>query len=353
MTDEHECSWFTSSVGPICSQGAGPRSELLVLHLEQNGLRGTLPAEVALLESLVELRIVGNQIIGNIPSQWSRLVNLKVLELRDNMLAGGSLPSSLVSLKLLEVIDLSENRLGGTLPVWFADFPQLVFLYLGGNGFTNSLPPEWSSLTLLRILSLGGNRLTGGIPQSYGEGLVELRELQLGSNLIDEWNPPAWQFQRLEVLDLGDNLLHRAIPVTLYDLGTLIYLNLADNVISGELLDNVGFLSALEDLNLSHNHLVGEIPSELGDGALGMRTLQLQGNEFSGALPGSFRRFRRLELLRVDDNLLDRVDNVCRGIEDTLIEFYADCVTETGLKCPCCTHCCDKNGLCSEKKRNL
>eukprot|EP00977_Amphora_coffeiformis_P011385 scaffold2753_cov154-Amphora_coffeaeformis.AAC.8 len=348
MTDEHECSWYTSSMGQICSQDTEPRSELLILHLEQNGLRGTLPAEVALLENLVELRIVGNQIIGSVPPQWSRLINLKVLELRDNMLAGGNLPSSLASLKLLEVLDLSENRLGGNLPVWVAELAQLVFLFLGGNGFVGPLPPEWSSLERLRILSLPNNRLTGEVPQSYGEGLVELRELHLGTNFINEWNPPAWQFRRLEVLDLSENRLDRAIPATLYDLGTLVYLNLADNAITGELWDNVGFLWALEDLNLSHNRLVGEIPIELGDGARGIRALQLQSNGFSGALPGSFRRFRRIELLRVDDTPLDRVDNVCRGIEDTLIEFYSDCATETGLSCPCCTHCCNENGICTE-----
>ena len=110
LTDEHECFWFTSSVGSVCN---GKTQSLEVLHIEQNQMRGMLPAEIALLTDLVEIRFISNQIFGSIPGEWAGLPNLRVLELRDNMLAGGSIPEGLSALKQLETLDLSDNRLGG------------------------------------------------------------------------------------------------------------------------------------------------------------------------------------------------------------------------------------------------
>lgn len=342
LTDENECTWYTSSVNDVCT----PENRMNILHLEQNGLNGTLPSEVGLLSELTDIRLEANEISGNLPAQLSRLTNLRLLVLRENMLEGG-VPSDFRALVQLQVLDLAENRLNGILPDFMSDMSQLRFLILSRNKFTGALPPLWSRLRDLRVLSVESNLLTGGVPTSYGQELSQLRELGLSSNLLDVWNGPTWRFPRLRLLALNSNELGGGIPSTLFGMDTLTSLNLANNLIGGELDPNIGNLFALEDLDLSLNQFSGEVPDGLGD-LQELRSLMLQSNRFTGNLPGGLRRLRQIERLRVDGNLLSEVDGVCRGIEDTLIDFYADCAPESDLICACCTHCCDEAAICNE-----
>ena len=350
LTTAHECTWFSSSLQAPCG-GDGPANDTVrILHLEQNNLQGFLPAEVALLTGLAEIRLVGNSVRGLVPQEWTQLLDLRVLELRDNELDGEINFEGLSAWSQLQILDLSENRIRGPLPVSFAELgSSLNSLLLGFNEFSGPLPPSWSGLGNLRVLSLEENNLTGGIPSTYG-GLLELRELHVGSNFLDDWNPSAWQFLSLEVLDLRSNQLGvgGTIPESLYTMQSVQIVRLSNNNITQGLPDLIGSLVRLSELDLSDNLFEGELPRTLGDNLQELRILKLQQNSFTGEVPRSVERLRRLELLRLDGNNFLVVDNVCRGIEDTLIEFYADCAGDSGLSCPCCTHCCDGESLCFE-----
>jgi Leucine-rich repeat (LRR) protein len=342
LSDEDECTWFTSSASQVCN----PQGRLQVLHLDENGLAGTLPPEVGLLTDLVGIRLVGNALLGTIPVLWARLVNLQVLELRENLLVG-PLPIELAAWTQLETLDLAVNRLEGNLPEVVADWPLLTFLLLGGNGFVGELPESWSLLSRLRVLSVEGNQLTGGVPVAYGGGMPQLRELLLSDNNLQDWSPEAWNFGFLERLDMSLNSFQQPLPAELFSLISLISLNLAGNAINGTLDERLADLDALEDIDLSGNQFEGVIPNALGD-IRNILSLQLQDNRFTGELPNAFGRFRRIEQLRVDGNLLEMVENVCRWLEDTLLTFYADCSGSDSLDCACCTHCCTDEDACVE-----
>ena len=61
-------------------------------------------------------------------------------------------------------MDLSGNQLSGEIPTEFGDFTDLERLDLSGNQLSGEIPPELGDLTKLTRLSLSGNQFKGCIP---------------------------------------------------------------------------------------------------------------------------------------------------------------------------------------------
>jgi hypothetical protein len=59
--------------------------------------------------------VSGNNMDGSLPSLWSRLTNLQLLDVANNQLSG-TLPSTYVSMQQIVVMDISDNNLNGTIP---------------------------------------------------------------------------------------------------------------------------------------------------------------------------------------------------------------------------------------------
>ena len=87
------------------------------------------------------------------------------LSLRNNGLIG-SIPAELTDLTYLQTLDLSQNQLMGPIPAGLANLTGLTILDLGYNKLTGSIPPELGNLTNLHVLGLYGNVLLGTIPSS-------------------------------------------------------------------------------------------------------------------------------------------------------------------------------------------
>ncbi|KAJ3411440.1 hypothetical protein HDV05_002175 [Chytridiales sp. JEL 0842] len=92
-------------------------------------------------------------------NQDSRVVcntNNRVIELNlSSQRLDGSIPTSLSDLTSLEVLDLSGNRLTGTIPGNLAGLRELRVLNLSNNELVGTIPPNLSG-----ELILGGNCLT-------------------------------------------------------------------------------------------------------------------------------------------------------------------------------------------------
>ena len=84
-----ECSW----IGVTCSGNTA----VIRLQLPDNGLVGTLPAELADLSSLTHLELQGNSLGDAIPPELGTLSNLTVLGLEANQLLG-EIPTQLANL---------------------------------------------------------------------------------------------------------------------------------------------------------------------------------------------------------------------------------------------------------------
>ena len=236
------------------------------------GLSGAFPASLAPLSGLQSLRITRGQLTGGLPT----------------------LPGSLRNL------DLSQNRLSGTLPD-FNGLSNLIEIRLNQNGFTGSVPtaarlpstlthlefvdnalsgaiPDLSRLGSLVQLDLTGNDLTGGIP-ALPASLVALR---LTDNDLNGAIGDLRGMTALRHLHLNDNGFSGAVPGNLPT--GLQQLYIRNNALDGSTFPDLSSLSSLSDVRLDRNALTGSVPP---DDLLppNLRILLLYNNSLSGAIP--------------------------------------------------------------------
>ena len=155
----HVCEWK----GVACDTS---NTAVLSLDLAENGLSGTLPVELKLLKYLQTLRFSGNFIGGSLPPDYSILYELVELNLSGNLLTG-SLPEEYGgngSFEFLEILDVSQNNLQGSLPSELADLPSLEIVSVCSNTMTGTIPSALGSLNELKSLGLGNNGFTGRLP---------------------------------------------------------------------------------------------------------------------------------------------------------------------------------------------
>ena len=101
---------------------------------------------------------------------------------------------------LVEMLELPDRRLAGTIPAELSDLAELTRLSLPRNTLQGSIPAELGQLTNLTHLDLRDNQLTGSIPPELGQ-LAKLEELHLGGNALTGCIPTA--LQRVPKNDLG------------------------------------------------------------------------------------------------------------------------------------------------------
>ncbi|GMH32250.1 hypothetical protein BSKO_00084 [Bryopsis sp. KO-2023] len=175
--------------GPLPANITSPGSPK-VFACESCGVSGLLPSSWA-QHSFQELFLTDNALSGTLPAEWytahpqNVLINsLKQLVLKDNSLTG-SVEVLWTAFSVLEVLDISGNRLNGSLPGSPFEAASFREIYLGGNSISDELPSSWASGELgqsLEILDLSNNALTGEIPTSWGAGLWNLHTLKLSGN---------------------------------------------------------------------------------------------------------------------------------------------------------------------------
>ena len=146
------------------------------LALQENRLRGTIPASIEKLDNLHTLWLYGNELSGGIPGATGNLGNLVRLSLHANELTG-TIPLEIGQLGNLERLFLSDNDLSGTIPRELGQLSNLEFLSLGGNSLSGSLPEEIGRLSRLTFLWLNGNaHLSGPLPLTFAD-LADLERL--------------------------------------------------------------------------------------------------------------------------------------------------------------------------------
>eukprot|EP01018_Ginkgo_biloba_P008529 Gb_21973 [translate_table: standard] len=269
------CLYENQLIGPI-PDSLSNCSSLSELVLYQNELGGHIPPDWGpKLANIQELSLWGNQINGTIPNSIGNCSKLKFLYLSDNRLCGavpieiGNLlflerlylqrnqPPFFQSLhvelsqqsyrrkhtcqfrkqRILELVDVSYNRLAGTIPPEVAGLPNLVFyLSLSNDALQGSIPPEIGKLVMVQAIDISANKLIGLVPDTIG-GMSELASLNLSLNT-----------------------LRGQIPLAFGECKSLQYLNLSHNEFEGRIPGSFGNLRLLQDLDLSYNNMTGEVP---------------------------------------------------------------------------------------------
>ncbi|PHT61913.1 hypothetical protein T459_34226 [Capsicum annuum] len=181
------------------------------LDLGNNFLSGKIPNELGNIESLIELYLVDNQLSGVLPDQLGNLVNLEVLNFQNNEFIG-PLPPSFKSLNKLTYFNVQGNNLYGEIPDIFEQWQDLRIMNLMGNSFSSPLRGQFSKLKNLAELHISD--LIGG-SSSFPDlsGTKILRVLTLRNCLIADRIPvEIWNLPDLQYLDLSFNSLFGGIP---------------------------------------------------------------------------------------------------------------------------------------------
>ncbi|CAA2980194.1 receptor 12 [Olea europaea subsp. europaea] len=210
-------------------------------------------------------------------------LNLKELRLNDNQLNEFH-PQSLEQPSSLEYLDLSNNKLGGSLPDLRA-YSSLQQLALSNNQFKRLAEGIWQ-LSKLKKLDLSSNSLEGTITEEHLSSLANLDYLDLSYNslalkLSSDWIPP---FQ-MRTLYLRFCKVGPDFPKWLQTQESLSVLDMSFASISDTLPTWFWNLTSLSSLNLSYNHISGEIPGQSSSNVGFSSPVDLSSNNFSGPIP--------------------------------------------------------------------
>ena len=147
--------------------------DLLILHLASNDFTGCMPADLLniLIEDLSDTRLptcreaLTTFYFATGGPQWQRNTNWRNPDSALSQWFGVSTDDA----GRVTAIDLSRNRLTGTIPTRLSALIHLQTLDLSDNELVGSIPPDLTSLTDLSTLYLAGNRLTGCVPAKLRE----------------------------------------------------------------------------------------------------------------------------------------------------------------------------------------
>ena len=247
--------------------------ELTVLKLGNNNLRGYIPISMGSLMWLGSLHLHNNHLSGDVPVSLKNCSSLMVVDLSENEFTGN--------------IQAWMGNFNGTFGKMYEFIGHdqeiiyelgLIVLVLHSNKFNGSIPLELCHLHSLQILDLGNNNLSGTIPRCFGNF----------SSMIKPSTSP-FSIHKENVFAIGSmdsaTLVMKGVEYEYHNtLGLLTGIDLSRNKLSGGIPEAVTGLHGLIFLNLSHNHLQGKIPMKIG-AMTSLESLDLSMNRISGVIP--------------------------------------------------------------------
>ncbi|CAH8385121.1 unnamed protein product [Eruca vesicaria subsp. sativa] len=236
--------------------------------------------------SVIKIALKSQNLTGIVPPEFSKLRNLKVLDLSRNYLTG-FIPEEWASSMRLEDLSFMGNRLSGPFPKVLTRLTTLRNLSLEGNLFSGHIPLEIKNMIHLERLHLSSNAFTGPLPEELAL-LKNLTEMQLHGSGLDGPIPSSistlTSLTDLRISDLGGK--PSRFPA-LNTLGSIKILILRNCNLNGSLPEYIGQLKMLKTLDLSFNLLTGEIPSTF-ENLKKADFIYLTGNKLTGAIPSYF-----------------------------------------------------------------
>ncbi|XP_059292364.1 receptor-like protein Cf-9 homolog [Lycium ferocissimum] len=138
-------------------------ASLMQLDLSKVNFSGNLPESLGYLTSLQSLTLFFCNLLGPIPKSLWNLTRIV----------------SMANCTELEVLDLGNNNLNDTFPIWLGTLPELRVLILRSNKFHR--PVRASSSTRLfpqlQMIDLSCNAFTAELPTSLFQDLKGMRRI--------------------------------------------------------------------------------------------------------------------------------------------------------------------------------
>lgn len=242
----------------------GKLSSLLWLMLANNEFSGEIPPELGNCKSLLWLNIANNQLTGSIPPQLTNIGADPMptfLSNRQNeqMIAGSGeclamrrwIPADYPPFSFVyKVLTRKKCRsLWELLLTGYGIFPVC------GSG------SNVRTFSITGYLQISGNRLTGTVPLEIGK-MHNFSMLHLGMNQLDGKLPAELVSMSLVVLNLTQNNFSGEIPSEIGRIKCLQNLDLSYNNFSGEFPSSFNNLTDLSKFNISYNpYISGVIPT--------------------------------------------------------------------------------------------
>jgi len=258
-----------------------------------NSFSGTIPNNFGTLESLTELFLEHNKLIGTIPKSLyrgsgigSNPLPLKQLYLQQNDLSG-TLPSGLSQLLNLKELYVDGNKLTGDIPDVlcrkelndaFLNDTKAALRCDGISCPANSKSNEGVAPCMLCPDDGGFNRYLGRHGNECKQPMNEVEILDLFFERFhgEDWLDPSYAWERGSAVcqrkGVGCDQAGNAVNITLSGLG-----------LRGSLPTELGVLTSLQVFNVSHNYITGFLPSDFR--FANITHFDVSGNSLSGHVP--------------------------------------------------------------------
>ncbi|KAM3306418.1 hypothetical protein P3S67_013288 [Capsicum chacoense] len=307
-TEELYMSNIANLVGTI-PHSISNCSKLTHLELSQNQLTGLIPNSLGYLTHLQLLNLEGNNFTSD--SSLSFLTsstncrNLTVLSLSFNPI-NGMFPDCRepfhISFKVLRRQLRIPNKVGNLRSLFFlilsGNLRSLQGLLVRNNKLTGSIGHNLCKLQRLDVIDLTQNQLSGSLPNCLGN-ITSLREIHVGSNKLSTNIPSSlWNLKDLMVLDILSNNMVGSLPPEIRKLKAATLIDLSMNQFSNGIRREIGELRNLVYLSLRHNKLQGSIPDSVSN-MVGLEFLDLSENNISRTIPMSLEKLQYLKYFNV------------------------------------------------------
>ncbi|XP_052287317.1 receptor-like protein 15 [Citrus sinensis] len=282
------------------------------LQLDGNHFVGENPQSLSKCSSLEGLylnnnSLSDNNISGRLPSCFHYL-SIEQVHLSKNILHGQLKEGTFSNCSSLVTLDLSYNRINGSIPEWVDGLSQLSHLILSHNNLEGEVSVQLCKLNQLQLLDLSNNNLHDHIPPCFDN--TKLHESYNNSSSPDE------QFEISFFIEGPQGSvkkqIHEIFEFTtkniayIYQgkvLSLLSGLDLSCNKLISHIPPQIGNLTRIETLNLSHNNLTGSIPSTFSN-LKHVESLDLSNNKLNGKIPHQLVELKTLAIFSVAYNNL-------------------------------------------------
>ncbi|KAJ9152724.1 hypothetical protein P3X46_026258 [Hevea brasiliensis] len=274
---------------------------------------------------------------GKISQSLLNLKHLKYLDLSNNNFQGIHIPKFLGSMKSLRYLNFSRAGFGGMIPHQLGNLSNLQYLNLEGHGYyyyheiyVENL--DWlSSLSSLEFLDLSSVNLSKALDWLDAMNkLPSLVELHLSYCSLSHKVPSNINFSSLAILDLSGNRFgESSVSSWIFHIPTLTSLDLSSNNFFGPIPVQLQNITSLKELDMSYNNfnssmafwlhglpqlellrlassfeLLDGIPSAIGN-FTSLNSLDFSLSELEGAIPSAIGNLTSLNNLDLSFNELE------------------------------------------------
>ncbi|CAI9299658.1 unnamed protein product [Lactuca saligna] len=314
-------SMYSNLLNGSIPESFGKLAKLDWLDMSNNSLEGVVSeAHFANLSMLKHLDTSLNyKLTFNVSSEWLPPFQLVTLLLSSCTIING-FPQWLQNQRELETLVLFNTTITGPLPTWLRMMPIIPFLDLSYNKLSGSLTnlPDGGNVYVSeyypRALFLEDNLFNGSIPLSLCRR-TDLEYLNLSRNRITGKILKCLEnLQNLITMRFSSNRLSGVIPSTVpSNCSSLLRLNMNGNRLIGEIPREWGNLGGLQYLDVGDNQLSGNISEWIGEKLGTLIILRLHKNNFTGRIPLSLCNASHLRILDVASNSLTGTIPRCLG----------------------------------------